>query len=578
MSQEQHTANEPGHGAPTEPWVPAAHDERTGALQQRFARGLTWTFVDSWGSQLVALVIFAILAHLLTDVDFGLVALAMVFVSFAQLFVDQGLGDALVQRKQVTRTTIDTAFWVAVVTGLAMLVLALLLAAPLSIIVAQPALAPIIAVLSLNFLITSLSSVQLALLRRELRFRSLAIRRVISGIIAGIVGISAAYAGFGAWALVAQQLTWGVVSVLVLWTASPWRPGLKVSRADFRSLLGFGANVVGSDVMSFLSRNTDNLLVGAFLGAGPLGLYAVGYRILDTSQTLLVNTARKLVFPTFSRLQADPERLKRAYNRVNRALSVVIMPGYIGLALVAQEAVPVLFGQKWAQSGPVATTLFLIGPSLSVQVLSGALLYSRGRPDIALRFRLLTTVVHITGFIIAVTVIKSIVAVAAAFVIGSYLLLPLNLYLIHRYAGISIVEHLLELRYSALAALVMAVAVLLVKFALLGHIHAAGLLAVEVPVGLVVFMAALLVFERQLFVEVATVALQALPGGGRIGRKLHIPVEARSMGGRRGQRLNSADGAQEAVAEAREAQELDMLAPSGGALPLDPSLGQDADV
>ena len=92
-------------------WQPAEHGSQGGALQKRVARGLTWTFVDTWGSQLMSLVIFAILAHLLTKTDFGLVALAIVFVNFAQLFVDQGLGDALIQRASVTRSQIDTAFW-----------------------------------------------------------------------------------------------------------------------------------------------------------------------------------------------------------------------------------------------------------------------------------------------------------------------------------------------------------------------------------------------------------------------------------------------------------------------------------
>ena len=101
-------------------------------MQRRFARGLTWTLIDTWGSQLLQFVIFAILAHLLTETDFGLVALAIVFVNFAQLFVDQGLGDALIQRREVTRMQLNTAFWVAVVTGLLLMVLGLILAEPLA--------------------------------------------------------------------------------------------------------------------------------------------------------------------------------------------------------------------------------------------------------------------------------------------------------------------------------------------------------------------------------------------------------------------------------------------------------------
>ena len=549
-------AQETDHLEADELWVPPDHGTEKGALQKRVARGLTWTFVDTWGGQFISLLIFAILAHALTTVDFGLVALATVFIAFAQLFVDQGLGDALIQRTTVTRLQIDTAFWVAVVTGAGMAVLGLLLAIPISVLVNEPDLAPILMVLSFGFVVTSLSSVQLALLRRDMRFKSLAMRRLVAVAASGVIGVVAAvFLNWGAWALVAQQISYGIVSVFMLWTVSPWRPGLHWSRADFRELFSFGANIVGSDVLNFLSRNSDNLLVGAVLGAGPLGLYAVGYKILDTTQTLLVNAARKLAFPVFSRIQHDRERTQRAYGRVNRALSVIILPGYIGLSIVAQEAIVTLFGGKWAASGPVSATLYLIGPVLTLQVFSGALLNAAGQPGVVFRFRLLTTAVHIIGFLIAVTVFKDIVAVAAAFVIGSYLLLPLNLYLQHKYAGISILGHLWQLRWVALCTTIMAAAVLAVRFALIGHLHPEWLLLiVEVAVGIVVYTIAIVIFERELFGEVLTVAFQAIPGGDRLGRVLGI--KPRGKGGRgsgRGRRNRIIQAqAEAAIAESRE--------------------------
>jgi PST family polysaccharide transporter len=534
-----------------EQWVPPEHGTEKGALQKRVARGLTWTFVDTWGGQLISLIIFTILARLLTDVDFGLVALAAVFVAFAQLFVDQGLGDALIQRKSITRLQIDTAFWVAVVTGLALTVVGIVLSFPIATLLNEPQLQPILAVLSINFVVVALSSVQLALLRRDMRFQSLALRRLVAVAAGGIIGVGFALLNPSPWALVAQQISYGAVSVLMLWRVSPWRPGLHWSRSDFRELFGFGINIVGSDMLNFVSRNTDNLLIGAVIGAGPLGLYAVGYKILDTTQTLLVNAARKLAFPVFSRIQNDRERTRRAYARVNRALSVIILPGYIGLSIVAQEAIVTLFSNKWAASGPVSATLYLIGPVLTLQVFSGALLNAAGHPNITFRFRLLTTVVHVVGFIIAVWYFGTIVAVAAAFVIGSYLLLPVNLYLQHRYAGISIFDHLWQLRWVALATAIMAAAVLAVRFALHGHVEAWFLLIVEVLVGVIVYVPLLLLFERALVREVATVAFQALPGGERVARAFRLPIGERH--GRRRQ-IRAA----EAAAARAESREVDM--------------------
>lgn len=555
-------------------WTPSEHGSDRRRMQKRVTRGLSWTLLDTWGSQFIGFLTFAILARLLTDVDFGLVALAAVFVTFAQLLIDQGLGDALIQRRVVTRTHIDTAFWAAVLTGMLLTAAGIVLSGPIAALLGQPAVAPIIAVLSFNFIVTALSSVQIALMRRELAFRSLALRRLSALLVGGVVGVAGAFLGYGAWALVAQQIAYGIVSVVALWTVSPWRPGLSVSRSDFRELFGFGVHVVGSDLLGYLSRHSDNLLVGAVLGPGPLGLYFVGYRILETTQTLLISASRKLAFPVLSKLQADPDRLRRAYGRVNRLVGLVVMPSYIGLALVAQEAIVVLFGAKWAESGPVAAVLFLIGPAVTVQALSGALLNAAGHPEITFRFRLMVTVVHVIGFFIGATIFRDIVAVAATYVVGGYLLLPVNLYLVGRYAGIPAAEHLTRLRSIGIATALMAAAVLAVKFGLSGT-GPALLLAGEVLAGAVVYIVAIALLERELFQEVVGVGFDTIPGGRRLGRALHLRASPRRK------RPNSAGPGQTGIDE--ELQET-MVDPSDiesstppRKLMVDPSLGSDMD-
>ena len=514
-----------GAGAPRRgEWQPSDHADRSGGLQGRVARGLGWTLLDTWGSQVLGLVVFVLLARLLTKAEIGLVAYAAIFVTFAGLLVDQGLGDAVVQRPTLTRRQLDTAFWASLAAGVVITIAGIILAIPIAIVLDEPELEPIIQVLSVTFMLTALSSIQTGLLRREMAFGSLAIRRILAVIVGGAVGVGMAFAGYGAWSLVGQQIAAAAISVVMLWAVTPWRPSRAFSGKDFRELFGFGIRVVGGDVLNFISRNTDNLLVGLFLGVVPLGLYAVGYRILDTSQTLLVSAARKLIFPIFSRLQHDPERIRRAYARMNRASSALTLPGYIGLALVAQEATVVFFGNKWAEAGPVAAVLFLIGPALTISAFSGALFNAVGHPEVTLRLRLVTTITNVVGFVIAVVVFRDIVAVAAAYVVRGYLLLPLNLYWMRQYGGIPIRDHIVELKGVAAATAVMAGAVLLVKIALLDHGSAALLLATEVLVGAVAFLLALLIFERSLVAELLMVAAQAVPGGVRVARLLRLPM------------------------------------------------------
>lgn len=514
----------------SEEWAPSKHGREGGNLQKRVARGLMWTVIDTWGSQLLALLVFAILARLLQPVDFGLVALAAVFVALGQLFVDQGLGDAVIQRPTLTRQQLSTAFWAALVTGTLLCLGGVLLAPIIARLLGDQRLEPILQVLSLVFVLVAFSSIQIGLLRREMNFRGLALRKLLAIAIGGAVGIALASSGAGPWALVGQQLANAIVSVAMLWAASPFRPSLSFSLSDFRSLFGFGVNVVVGDLMGFFSRNTDNLLIGVFLGPVPLGFYAVAYRILDTSQVLLVAAARRLVFPTFARLQHDLDRARRAYLRVARSSSALTLPGYVGLALVAQEAIVVVFGQRWAPSATAASILFTIGPVLSLQAFSGAVWNAVGRPGVTLRFRLITTVTNVVGFVLAVFLFANIVAVAAAFAIRAYLLLPLNLYWMRRYAGVPVRDQLLQWRGIAIATLLMGLAVVGTKLALLGQVHTAVLLAAEVAVGVVVYGATLWLVERTLMKELIGLILQVVPGGERLASRLGIKLDTQRRG------------------------------------------------
>ena len=511
--------------------MPSGARSQPPGLTGPVARGLTWTFIHTWGGQALSLVVFVVLARLLTPADFGLVALAAVFVALAQFIVDQGLGDALVQRREITAGHIDTAFWVSLATGSILMAITFLTAWPISALVNEPDLAPVLQVLSVTYFLSALTSVPIALLTRELAFRLLAIRAVASIMVGGAVGIGMAILGFGAWALVGQQVSAALVSVVLLWAATDWRPSMHVSAEHFRELFPFGIRVVGSDILGFVSRYADNFLIGVVLGTIPLGIYAVAYRILDVSQRLLVNVARKITFPALSRLQDDPGRLRRAYLRATRLGGVLLLPGYVGLALVAPELIVTLFGSKWAESGPVAAVLFLGGPVLGIQAFAGSLLYAVGRPDIVLRFRVIATVASVIAFLVAVG--YGIVAVAAAFTIRGYALLPLLLVWTRRYAGIGIGEYAGQMKGTALATLGMAVAIVGLKIALDDRLSPAGVLAVEVAAGALVFSALLAVLERSLLADLWTVAGHAMPGLEKLQRRLagHDAIDPSRPGG-----------------------------------------------
>jgi PST family polysaccharide transporter len=229
---------------------------------------------------------------------------------------------------------------------------------------------------------------------------------------------------------------------------------------------------------------------------------------------------------------------------------------------VAPELIAVLFGRKWNDSGPVAAILFMIGPVLAVQSFSGSLLNAAGHPAVVFRFRLITAVTNVVGFLIAVLVFRDVIAVAVAFVLRGYLLLPLNLYLVRKHVGIPIAKYLLQMRGIAISTLAMAGAVLAVKLALGGQLANVVLLILEVLVGAVVFAIVLVLVERRLVSEVLEVALQAIPRGGQARGRM-----AGDRGARRRARAQALEGVDDSDTMADQtALEDDVEAPAPDAL------------
>ncbi len=432
------------------------------SLRQKAAKGVFWTITQNWGYQAISFIVFFILARLIGPEDFGLVALALVYIIFLQVFLDQGFTQALIQRQDLDPEHLDTAFWTNFTIGLVLTVFGIATASLAAEWFKQPELAPVIRWLSLSYLIGSLRGVQQALFRRRFAFKALAARSLVAIVIGGAVGVGMALFGLGVWSLVGQQLVNALAGVLVLWWASDWRPGLKVSAKHFRDLFDFGINIVGFNLLDFFNRRADNLLVGYFLGPVALGYYAVAYRVLLVMTQLLTSTMNSVALPTFSRLQGEPERLRQAFYTVTQLTSLISFPTFLSMAALAPELVQVLFGDKWAASIPVMQVLAFIGILHSLTYFNGSVLMAMGKPSWRLWLNCLNAVVNVTAFALAVQ--HGIVAVASAYVIFGYLLSPLPLLLVRRVIHIELITYLRQYVTPLTASIVMVIAILGTKF------------------------------------------------------------------------------------------------------------------
>ncbi|MGB3404112.1 MAG: lipopolysaccharide biosynthesis protein [Microcoleaceae cyanobacterium] len=399
-------------------------------LRQQAAKGIVWSAIQKLGNQAVSLVVFFCLARLLAPEAFGLIALASVFLAFVQIFLNQGFAEAIVQREELEPEHLDTAFWVSLVISIVLTIISISIAGIVAQGFQQPELAPIIRWLSLGFLLSAFNSVQQAIFRRDLAFKPLAIRSLVASFFGGIVGVAMAFLGCGVWSLVGQQLTNNIVGILVLWWASDWKPGFKVSQKHFHELFHFGINILGFNLLNFFNRRSDDFLIGYFLGATALGYYTIAYRLLLLMTNLLTNTMAQVALPTFSRLQSQPEKMRRAFYTATQLSSLVAFPAFLGMAILAPELVPMVFGENWLPSIPVMQILSIIGILHAIEYFNQSVILAMGKPSWRFKINAVNAVGNVIGFLVVVH--WGILAVAAAYVIRGYLFLPLPLWAIHK--------------------------------------------------------------------------------------------------------------------------------------------------
>ncbi len=467
-----------------------------------------WTAAGNWGYQIATLVVFSILANLLTPAAFGLVALASVFVALMKLVEEQGMADALVQREDLEPEHLDTAFWISIGLSIALAVILTTGSALLATLVNEPDVAPILAWLSISLVLSGMSSVQRAILARDLRFASLTLRTLSSVVAGGVVGVAAALAGFGVWALVAQLITLELVGVIALWTASDWRPSLRFSRSHFRELFSFGSSVLGFKLLRFADRRVDNLMVGSLIGATALGFYVVAYRLLNLIINITTSVIGSVAFPVFSRIQRDGEQVKRAYYKAVRQTSVMSFPAFLGLIAVAPEATRLFFGNQWEASVPVMQVLAVAGLAQSVLFVNGVVLKSLGRPGWRLVIMAVSVSLLVGAFAIAVQ--WGIVAVAWALVVVTYLMAPVWLRATHRLVDLSFRRYVAQIGPPLLASVVMAGGVFALKPFLDTWLLPWRFVAL-VTAGMMIYVAALWVIARPMATETLDLVRLSIP-------------------------------------------------------------------
>ncbi|MDX1615907.1 MAG: lipopolysaccharide biosynthesis protein [Candidatus Promineifilaceae bacterium] len=483
-------------------------------LRRKTAPGVTWRALGAWGSQLSTLVVFIVLTRLLEPEAFGLVAMATVFTSLMAVFAEQGFGQAIVQRQDLELEHLDTALWTNVIVGGGLTLLGVLVSRLVAQVYGEPQLRPVVALLSVTFLLTGLSSTQRALLQRELDFRALSTRQLAASIAGGFLGILVAGLGGGVYALVAKSLFTSLVLMALFWQASEWRPRLRFSYTHLRNLAGFGLSMVGIRLTNYLRLRLDDFLIGYFLGAQALGYYTVAYRLGRLTLDLFSGVMGSVAVAAFARLQSKLRRLGRALTDMTGISSLITFPIFTTLIVLAPDLILALSGPQWLRSAPAMRILTLGGFLLSLQYFLDYLLIAIGQPGRLFSLNVLVTLATAAGFII--TAPFGIEYVAAAYVVVNGAFFGAYLYLVQQSVPLDVRRYLAAglrplLPSALLGAFLYAINSVLAASAVNVYVR----LVLSGTAGALIYSGAVYLFQPSAFLELRSLALALLPLGRR---------------------------------------------------------------
>lgn len=351
------------------------------SLRAKVFSGLLWSAIRVWGNRLGGLIIFLVLARLLSPTEFGIYAAIWAVLLFLEVFTEQGLADAIVQAQRIEPEQLNAAFLVNFFAALAICAGLAWQAPVIAAWLAMPAIVLPLQVASVSIVLNALGFCQLALYRRQFQYRWLAMRSLLATLFSGGVGIGLALKGYGVWALVGQYLAAALCNLLLLWVRPLWRPSSAISWRGLAQLLRFSLKLLLSRLLEACNARAFELAIGAWMGAAMLGLYSVSARVHLIVIQLLSSVVLDVGLSGFSRLADDRPRFTQAYYQALTATTALAMPVFVLLAAVAPEFCMAVFGPQWQASGPILRWLALLGAVQSIQYINGAAITALGRSD-----------------------------------------------------------------------------------------------------------------------------------------------------------------------------------------------------
>lgn len=449
----------------------------------RVMNNMAWRLAERLGAKGVEFLVSVVLARLLDPEMFGVVALCTVFITIIQVFVDSGLGNALIQKKDADETDFSTVFYFNIV--FCVLLYSLLFAtAPLAArFYDNPQLTPLIRVLGLTIIISGLKNIQQAYVSKHLLFRRFFFATLGGTIAAAVVGIVMAYRGYGVWAIVAQHLVNLIIDTIILWFTVKWRPKLLFSFQRLKQLYSYGWKLLASQLIDKIYLEIRQLLIGKYYSSADLAFYNRAKQFPQFVTANVNTTINSVLFPAMSSVQDERERVKAMTRRAMKTSVYIMAPFMVGLAVCGDQIVSILLTDKWLPLVPYlyvfcATQLFLPVHTSNLNAIK-----AMGRSDLFLKLEIIKKAIGLIAILITLPI--SVMAMAMSMLVTNVMAQIINSWPNRKLLGYTYLEQLKDIVPYMLIAVGMGAVVYCVRFLNLPHIPT---LLIQIVVGAAIYI------------------------------------------------------------------------------------------
>lgn len=423
------------------------------SITRKTTDGLIWNVTQKIASKGLQFLFSVWIARILIPEQYGIIAIANLFISLSDVLIDSGFSKALLRKQQKTKEDFSTVFWFNTAVSIVLYGLLFVCAPYIGAYYKLEILPSVIRVLSLTLVVNALCGIQSLHLIADMNFKKLAILETAAMAAGGIAGLLLAMKGAGVWALVVQTLAGAVIRTILIWAFSKWEPGLSFSRESFKEFINFGSKLLVSEFAIRLYGAVFTLAIGKNYASKELGLYGKADAFSSAPSSFLTGPLSAVTFPAIAQIQDEQERLHKNYVQMNIFSAFILFPIFVGLAAIADTLIPFLLTDKWKGMIPYLIILSFSYLFSALAAIPQNYLLVFGKSDSILKIQMIT---RLTGIALLFPLMKiSLKAVCLDIVLVSFLVLFLTIYSLKKHADYPIAEFLQILFLPCLLSLLM---------------------------------------------------------------------------------------------------------------------------